>query len=96
MALLDEAYSNILGGFFTQNYYNEKPIGILIGKVVGVSYYLYKDNDKYYTFDFVNQNNEKIMKKIQLDLNNCNKNCDEVIVPLIGLKYKVIFFINTK
>lgn len=84
MANLNDAYSSIL----SNDTFNDKSplnvIGVLQGRVVNSSVYIYYENNIYYCLD---NKNTKII------LNISKKDHGSIIeVPLVGTLYRVNFF----
>lgn len=84
MASLEDAFSShILPGDISNNV-QESPVGVLIGRVVNATYYIYKDK----TGDYYSLQNGK---KIVLRITKADHGT-EIEVPFIGYRYKVHIF----
>lgn len=85
MANLNDAFSNfILPGDFPEKNQTDTVVGVLIGRVVNSTYFIYiDDKGKYYTLS-----NGKYVK---LNIEKSDHGSD-VEVNLIGVRYKVSFF----
>jgi hypothetical protein len=88
MASLEEAYSTILMGNFPDKAASYPIVGVLIGKVVNATYYIYSDDVNSY---FSEVNGKKIPLSIKYEDHG-----KEIEVPLIGYKYRINFFNSPK
>jgi hypothetical protein len=86
MTSLNDAFQPILLKKFPENIKKDSVVGVLLGKVVNSAYYinLEKDEKKYYT---TNDENKKI--KLDITLEDHGK---EIELPLVGKKYKIVFY----
>lgn len=88
MASLEEAYSTILMGNFPDKAASYPIVGVLIGRVVNATYYIYSDTNSKY---FSEVNGSKISLNISHDDHG-----KEIEVPMVGYKYRINFFNSPK
>lgn len=88
MASLEEAYSTILMGNFPDKAASYPIVGVLIGRVVNATYYIYSDTSSKY---FSEVNGSKISLNISHDDHG-----KEIEVPMVGYKYRINFFNSPK
>lgn len=83
MAELNQAYTSILGDHLPEKADMHNIVGVLQGRVVNNTYYIYLDSEKNF---YTTENNKKI--KLQISVNDHGL---DVNTPLFGCVYRVLF-----